>query len=114
MASSQLILPSSQNMTRSAHKEQKEVISFCPNSSQNGRKRPRSSSSTGSKSADDELVEAKLRLVMLQIRREELILRQEQCKLTQEEAKVRQEQMKSELLEIQLRAERAKLRGTLS
>uniref|UniRef100_A0A915N506 P-type Cu(+) transporter n=1 Tax=Meloidogyne javanica TaxID=6303 RepID=A0A915N506_MELJA len=73
------------------------------NNINNVRKRQHSSSSIiATKSIEDEIQEAKLRQINLQIKREEIILLQEKAKLLQEEAKVRQENAKAELLERQL------------
>uniref|UniRef100_A0A914LIV1 Regulatory protein zeste n=1 Tax=Meloidogyne incognita TaxID=6306 RepID=A0A914LIV1_MELIC len=73
------------------------------NNINNVRKRQHSSSSIiATKSIEDEIQEANLRQINLQIKREEIILLQEKAKLLQEEAKVRQENAKAELLERQL------------
>uniref|UniRef100_A0A914HJS8 P-type Cu(+) transporter n=1 Tax=Globodera rostochiensis TaxID=31243 RepID=A0A914HJS8_GLORO len=72
-------------------------------SSNSDRKRPHSCSSASVKSTEDEVAEAKLRLVMMQLRKEEILMKQETYKLAQEEAKLRQERAKAELLEIQLK-----------
>nr|CAD2190354.1 unnamed protein product [Meloidogyne enterolobii] len=73
------------------------------NNINNVRKRQHSSSSIiATKSIEDEIQEAKLKQINLQIKREEIILLQEKAKLLQEEAKVRQENAKAELLERQL------------
>ncbi|KAL3082884.1 hypothetical protein niasHS_010686 [Heterodera schachtii] len=80
-------------------------------SSSSDRKRPLSCSSASVKSTEDEVTEAKLRLVMMKIRKEEIMMQQETYRLAQEEAKLRQERAKAELLEMQLRTERAKAYG---
>ena len=60
------------------------------------------SSSSAARSIEDEIQEAKLQHILLQVKREEILLQQERAKLAQEESKLRQEQIKTELLERKL------------
>ncbi|KAI1719898.1 hypothetical protein Ddc_09131 [Ditylenchus destructor] len=66
---------------------------------QNPRKRPHS---TSEKPIDEKIQEAKLQLLLIQVKREEALLEQERAKVIQEQAKARQEQAKAQLLEREL------------
>jgi hypothetical protein len=76
------------------------------------RKRRHSSSSAPAHSIEDEIQEAKLQHILLQVKREEILLKQEKARLLQEEAKLRQEQIKLELLERQLKTNSSNYKST--
>lgn len=71
------------------------------------RKRPYTNDFKRAKLIEDEIQEAKLQLLLIQVKREEALLQQDLAKVEQEKAKAKQERVKTELLERELALRRA-------
>lgn len=83
------------------------TLSTSPNGQVNLRKRPYTNDFKRAKLIEDEIQEAKLQLLLIQVKREEALLQQDLAKVEQEKAKAKQERVKTELLERELALRRA-------